>query len=71
MQKSVSAGDIETAEADFGNCRIEYLGKFKATCETVLDLNQGPGGDCLMKKTEGRKSCDTEPLSVLMRMICK
>jgi hypothetical protein len=25
-------------------------------------VNQGPRGDCLMKKTEGRKSRDTAPL---------
>jgi hypothetical protein len=25
-------------------------------------MNQGPKGDCLMKKTEGRKSRDTVPL---------
>jgi hypothetical protein len=25
-------------------------------------MNQGPSGDCLMKKTEGRKSRDTVPL---------
>jgi hypothetical protein len=25
-------------------------------------MNQGPRGDCLMKKTEGRKSRDTVPL---------
>jgi hypothetical protein len=25
-------------------------------------VNQGPRGDCLMKKTEGRKSRDTVPL---------
>jgi hypothetical protein len=27
-------------------------------------VSQGPRGDCLMKKTEGRKSRDTVPLSV-------
>jgi hypothetical protein len=26
-------------------------------------MNQGPRGDCLMKKTEGRKSRDTVPLN--------
>jgi hypothetical protein len=26
-------------------------------------MNQGPRGDCLIKKTEGRKSRDTVPLS--------
>jgi hypothetical protein len=26
-------------------------------------VNQGPRGNCLMKKTEGRKSRDTVPLS--------
>jgi hypothetical protein len=26
-------------------------------------VNQGPRGDCLMKKTEGRKSRDTVPLN--------
>jgi hypothetical protein len=25
-------------------------------------VNQGPRGDCLLKKTEGRKSRDTVPL---------
>jgi hypothetical protein len=27
-----------TAEADFGNFRIEFLCKFEATCETALAL---------------------------------
>jgi hypothetical protein len=29
-------------------------------------MNKGPRGDCLMKKTEGRKSRDTVPLSSTM-----
>jgi hypothetical protein len=28
-------------------------------------VNQGPMGDCLMKKTEGRKSRDTVPLIII------
>jgi hypothetical protein len=28
-------------------------------------VNQGPRGECLMKKTEGRKSRDTVPLKGL------
>jgi hypothetical protein len=40
----------------------EFLGDFEAICKTALAREQGPRGDCLMKKSEGRKSRDTVPL---------
>jgi hypothetical protein len=33
-------------------------------------VNQGPRGDCLMKKTEGRKSRDTVPLKTISATKC-
>jgi hypothetical protein len=49
-------GFIETAEADFNDFRIEFLGEFEAICETVLArVNQGPLARLIHEKTEGRK----------------
>jgi hypothetical protein len=39
-----------------------YLGEFETEFKKALAVNQGPRGYCLMKKPEGRKSCDTVPL---------
>jgi hypothetical protein len=40
----------------------EFLGDFEAICKTALARESGPPGDCLIKKSEGRKSRDTVPL---------
>jgi hypothetical protein len=35
-------GLIDTAEADFGDFRIEFLDEFEAICETALACKSGP-----------------------------
>jgi hypothetical protein len=64
MTKNFSfCGLIETAESDFGDFRIDFLSEYEAIyAKRLQPMNQGPRGDCLMKKTEGRKSRDTVPL---------
>jgi hypothetical protein len=43
--------------------RLDFLSEFEAIFETALAHESGPyRGDCLMTKTEGRKSHDTVPL---------
>jgi hypothetical protein len=42
QQKIGFHGLIETAEADFGNCRIEYLCEIEAICKTDLVRELGP-----------------------------
>jgi hypothetical protein len=43
-------GLYQTAEADFDDFRLDFLGEFEAIFEMALTMNQGPRGDCLMKK---------------------
>jgi hypothetical protein len=40
----------------------------KPYSKRLSPMNQGPRGDFLMKKTDGRKSRDTVPLSWFARM---
>jgi hypothetical protein len=47
---SASAVSYQTTEADFDDFRLDFLGEFEAIFETALAMNQGPRGDCLMKK---------------------
>jgi hypothetical protein len=35
-------GLIDTAEADFGDFRIEFLGEYEPICETALACESGP-----------------------------
>jgi hypothetical protein len=44
----------------------EYLGEFETEFNNILGCQSGlePRGNRLTKKTEGRKSCDTVPLSL-------
>jgi hypothetical protein len=35
-------GLIDTAEADFDDFQIEFLGEFEAICETALACESGP-----------------------------
>jgi hypothetical protein len=54
---------LRPQNTNFANDCLEYLGKYEAICGTALALESGPyREDCLMKKTEGRKSRDTVPL---------
>jgi hypothetical protein len=46
----------ETAEPDFGDFRIDFLGEYEAICKTASAL-----GGIVGWKKEGRKSCDTFP----------
>jgi hypothetical protein len=43
-------GLLENAEADFGDFRIEYLGKFKAIYETASARESGPKGGLIDEK---------------------
>jgi hypothetical protein len=40
--KSWLPGLIDTAEADFGDFWIEFIGESEAICETALDCESGP-----------------------------
>jgi hypothetical protein len=51
------SGVNDTAEIDF-------LGEYEAICETALGRESEQGGIVWWKKTEGRKSGATVPLSV-------
>jgi hypothetical protein len=42
---------------------VENLREFESICKTVLAHESGDPGYCLTKKTEGRKSHDTVPLT--------
>jgi hypothetical protein len=56
-----------TAEADFGEFWIKFLGEFEAIWQTALACESGPwgggGGGWLIKKNLGRKNKCTVPLS--------
>jgi hypothetical protein len=57
------SGVIDTAETDFRDFRSDYLGEYVAKCETVLARESGPRWGWFVKKTRGRKSRATVPLS--------
>jgi hypothetical protein len=61
MSKSDLAMSLTPRNPNFSN---DYLGEYEVIYETVLASESRPWGDCLMKKTEARKSRDTVPLSV-------
>jgi hypothetical protein len=74
-------GIIETAESDSLHtiCGIRTLhtiisifsAKTKPYAKRLYAVNQGPRRDCLMKKTEGRKSRDTVPLKTTQMLILR
>jgi hypothetical protein len=43
-------GLYETAEADFDDFRLDFLGEFEAIFEAALAHESRPRGECLMKK---------------------
>jgi hypothetical protein len=58
-----SRGLIETAGSKLCNDYFDFLGEYGAICKVALAREPGPyRGDCLMGKTESRKSRDTGPL---------
>jgi hypothetical protein len=52
----------------FDDFRSDYLGEYEALCETALVRESGPQGPrwgwLMKKKTEGRKSLATAPLTL-------
>jgi hypothetical protein len=52
-KKVGSRGPIDIV--DFGDFRIEFLGEFKAICETALDCESGPQGGLIDEKKRGSK----------------
>jgi hypothetical protein len=48
-------GLVDTAEANFGEFRIEFLGEFEAICQTALACESGPLGGLIDEKNQGSK----------------
>jgi hypothetical protein len=55
---------MDTAGAKICDFIVEYLHEFEAIFKKAEPVNQGHRWDSLMKKTRGRKSRDTVPLTV-------
>jgi hypothetical protein len=68
MPKSDPAVSLTPRNPNFSNDYLDFLGEYEVICETALARESGPSGDCLMKKTEGRKFRDTAPLSEIFRL---
>jgi hypothetical protein len=66
-QRGVDSALFGIARSRFSSSNlIEYLREFESICKTGLAMQaQGPQGYSLTKKTEGRKSRETVPLSSL------
>jgi hypothetical protein len=54
---------LRQRDPNFANDYLDFLGENEAICKTALGRESG---DCLMKKTEGRKSRDTVPLKTFL-----
>jgi hypothetical protein len=59
-----------TPHARFLRSKIDHISEnSKQNSKRLKPVNQGPRGHCLMKKTEGRNSRDTVPLTPLFRRL--
>jgi hypothetical protein len=53
------------SKTDFDDFQSDYLGEYKAICETTLAHESGPLVGLIDEKTKRQKSCATVPLRIL------